>query len=72
VAFGATVVGALGLAVTQIGLNGTDLLAATGAIGAVMTAVLVAPYLGGRAALRGVATLAAMTFRSLPRPRLWS
>jgi hypothetical protein len=71
-AFGAAVVGALGLAVTQTVLNGTELLAATAAIGAAMTAAVAAPYLGGRATLRNLAARAAWGLRTLPRLNLWS
>ena len=70
-ALGVAILGALGLAVTQALLDGTARLAAIAAIGAVLTALLAAPYLGGGAALRGLAARATWTLRTLPRPRLW-
>ena len=70
-AFVAAIVGALGLVVAQTQLEGTARLAAIAAIGAVLTALLVAPSLGGRAALRGLAHRASFAIRTLPRPRAW-
>jgi hypothetical protein len=68
-AFGVAILGALGLAAAQTLLDGTERLAAMAAIGVVLTALLAAPYMGG--GLRDLAARAAMTFRSLPRPRAW-
>jgi len=70
-ALGAAMAGALGLAVTQTVLSGTQLLAATAAIAAALTAVLAVSHLGGGAVVRGLAARAAMTVRILPRPRPW-
>jgi hypothetical protein len=70
-AFGAAILGALGLAVAQTLLDGPEQLAAIAAICVALTALLAAPHLGGRAALRGLAQRASSTIRTMPRPRLW-
>jgi hypothetical protein len=41
-------------------------------VGAVLAALLAAPWLGGASAWRGLAARASLTFRTMPRPRLWS
>jgi hypothetical protein len=71
-AFGAAVLAALALMATRTLLQGPERLAAVAAIGAAVTALLAAPYLGGRAALGALAARASSTLRALPRPRLWS
>jgi hypothetical protein len=71
-AFWAAVLAALGLTFTQTLLHGTERLAAVAVIAAAMTALLVAPYLGGRAALGALAARASRVLRTMPLPRLWS
>jgi hypothetical protein len=70
-AFGAAILAAVGYAMTQALPNGGERLAALAAIGTVLTSVLVAPYLGGAAALRGLVAQASQTVRSVRAPRLW-
>jgi hypothetical protein len=70
-AFGAAVLAALVLAVAQSALEGAERLAAIAATGVALTALLAAPHLGGRAALRSLAARASWTLRAMPRVRLW-
>jgi hypothetical protein len=69
-ALAAAVLAALGIGLLEA-LPDVDRLAAIAAAGALLTALLAAPHLGGRAALNSLAAKAAWTLRTLPRPRLW-
>ncbi len=69
-AFGVAILAALATGVLQA-LPAVERLGAATAAGALLTALLVAPYLGGRAALNGLAARASWTLRTLPRLRLW-
>jgi uncharacterized membrane protein YqjE len=70
-ALGAAVLAALGLTLAQTLFDGAERLAAITAIAAVLMALLAAPHMGGRAALRGLAQQASSAIRTLPRVRLW-
>lgn len=70
-AFGAAVLAALGVGLLEA-LPGVDRLGGIAAAGALLTALLAAPHLGGRTALRSLAARAAWTLRTLPLPRLWT
>jgi hypothetical protein len=65
------ILGALGMAVAETLPGGTERLAAIAGIGAALTALLAAPYLGGRTALRGLAQRAAWGLGAVARVRLW-
>jgi hypothetical protein len=72
-AFGAAILGALGAGVLQTlpGTNWLGAAAAAAVVGALLLALLVAPYLGGRAVLNDLVARASWTLSSLPRMRLW-
>jgi peptidoglycan/LPS O-acetylase OafA/YrhL len=70
-ALGVAILGAAGLAAAETLPDGPGRLAAMAVIGAVLTALLAAPHLGGAPALRSLMTRASWTLRTLPRPRLW-
>ena len=69
-AFGAAILAAFCVGLLQA-LPGAEGLGAIAGAGALLTTLLAAPYLGGRAALRGLAARAAWRLRTMPVLRLW-
>jgi hypothetical protein len=72
VALGASVLAVVGFVAVEALASGPERLAMLAAGGALVTTLMAAPYLGGRAALRGLAARASWTLRALPVLRLWS
>jgi hypothetical protein len=68
---GVSLVGALGLVALTALPDGVERLTALAVGGALLTALLAAPYLGGATTLRGLAARAAWGIRNIPGLRLW-
>ncbi len=69
-AFGAAILAALGMQVLQV-VPDAERLTAGVVAGAVLAALLAAPWLGGAPSLRGLLARASSVYRTIPGLRLW-